>query len=365
MTESRCDTFLTTIVKGNHTTVRERQLQFALTLLACHLARHRTVNLVGQPVLTSHSFKLKHSSNLSAEVLLVVRNILVSTFHRLISHDSLRTMTKHLSHIEVERSLPIPLLEGEMGISCRLSDYIKRSALPFCNLADMLDVLLVDEESHAFLAFVGDDFLSRKCWVANRKFRHINESATLFYKLGEAVDVSCASMIMDADNGIHFLFAKRTHQIVGTLLHLWVSTLYCVKLDTTRIATSLHAGNAAATKSDAIVITAHDHNLIAFLRFFLQAIALRAITYASSQHDDFVVGILFLTFLMLESEDRSADKGLSELVSEVGSTIRSLDENLLRSLVEPLPDRQDLLPFALFLRSGIARHIHRSTCDGP
>ena len=68
---------------------------------------------------------------------------------------------------------------------------------------------------------------------------------------------------------------------------------------------------------------------------------------------------------MLESEHRSADKWLPELVSEVGSTIRSLDEDLLRSLVEPLSDRQDLLPFALFLRARIARHIHRSTCDGP
>ena len=177
--------------------------------------------------------------------------------------------------------------------------------------------------------------------------------------------MSCASMIMDADNGIHFLLAKRTHQIVGSFLHFGVGTLNCVKFDTTRIATCFHAGNAAATKSDAIVITAHDHNLIAFLGFFLQAIALRAITYATSQHDDFVVGILFLTFLMLESEHRSADKWLPELVSEVGSTIRSLDEDLLRSLVEPLPDGQDLLPYALFLRSGIARHIHRSTCDGP
>ena len=274
-------------------------------------------------------------------------------------------MTKHLSHIEVERSLPIPLLEGEMGISCRLADHIKRSSFPFCNLANMLDVFLVNEETHAFLTFVGDDFLSRKGRVADRKFRHINESAALFYKFGEAVHVSCASMIVDADNGIHFLLAKSTHQIVGSFLHFGIGTLYCIQLDATRIAACLHAGNAAATKSDAIVITAHDHNLIAFLRLFLQAIALRAITYATSQHDDFVVGILFLTFLMLESEDRSADKGLSELVSEVGSTIRSLDENLLRRLVEPLPDGQDLLPFALFLRSGIARHIHRSTCDGP
>ena len=211
--------------------------------------------------------------------------------HGLVAHDGLGRVAKHLSHIQVERALAIPLLEGEMGIAGGLADDVKRGALPFGYLADVLDVLLVDEETHAFLAFVGDDFLSRKRRVADGKLRHVNEAAALFYQLGEAVDVACASMIMDADNGIHFLFAQSPYQIVGTLLHLGVRALYGVQLDATRVATCVHAGNAAAAKADAVVITAHDHYLIAFLRFFLQAIALRAIAYAASQHDDFVVSV--------------------------------------------------------------------------
>ncbi len=50
---------------------------------------------------------------------------------------------------------------------------------------------------------------------------------------------------------------------------------------------------------------------------------------------------------MLEGEHRTGDKRLSELVAEVGSTIRCLDKNLLRSLIEPFAHGHDVLPVAL------------------
>ena len=47
---------------------------------------------------------------------------------------------------------------------------------------------------------------------------------------------------------------------------------------------------------------------------------------------------------MLEGEHRTAYQRLTELVAEVTRTVRSLDENLLRSLVQPLAHGQNLLP---------------------
>ena len=309
MAESRGNALHATIVESHHATVRERQLQFALALLTCHLARHRTVHLVRQPVFAGHSLKAENPLKASDKLRVLgffgvigVFDVSIPAFHGLVPHDSLGRMTKHLSHIQVERTHAIRLLEGEVGIACGLSDDVKRRTLPFGYLADVFDVLLVDEESHAFLAFVGDDFLGRECRVADGKLRHVNESAALFHKLGEAVDVSRATMIMDADHGIHFLFAKRTHQVIGTLLHFGVGSLHGIEFYTTAVATCIHTGNAAAAKADAIVITAHDHYLIAFLGFFLEAIALRAIAHAACQHDDFVVGILLVALLMLECE---------------------------------------------------------------
>ena len=57
----------------------------------------------------------------------------------------------------------------------------------------------------------------------------------------------------------------------------------------------------------------------------LYGIALIGETDATGKHDNFVVGKLVAVFLVLKSEERTADERLSELVSEVGSTIRSLD----------------------------------------
>ena len=57
----------------------------------------------------------------------------------------------------------------------------------------------------------------------------------------------------------------------------------------------------------------------------LYGIALVGKTNSTGKHDDFVVGKLVAIFLVLKSEERTADERLSELVSEVGSTIRSLD----------------------------------------
>ena len=65
------------------------------------------------------------------------------------------------------------------------------------------------------------------------------------------------------------------------------------------------------------------------------------VTYATCQHNHLVIGILLLPLLMLESEHRTANQRLTELVTEVGSTVRSLGQNLLRRLIQPLTNGQN------------------------
>ena len=60
---------------------------------------------------------------------------------------------------------------------------VHRRAFALSNLAYMFDSLLVDEQSHALLALVGDDFLGRQSLVTNRQFIHVNQSATLLNQL--------------------------------------------------------------------------------------------------------------------------------------------------------------------------------------
>ena len=53
---------------------------------------------------------------------------------------------------------------------------------------------------------------------------------------------------------------------------------------------------------------------------------------------------------MLKRQQRTADQRLAELVTKVGGTIRGLDQNLLRRLIQPLTNRQNVLPVASDLR---------------
>ena len=200
--------------------------------------------------------------------------------------------------------------------------------------------------------------------------------------------MTCRTVVVDAHHGVHLLLAERTHQVVGTFLHLGVGTLHGIQLDAAGVATRIHRRHTAATQTDAVVVATHHNNLVAFLRSALQAVALGAVTYTTCQHDDLVVTIFLcrvaLLLGMLEGEHRTTDEWLTELVAEVTRTVRCLDENLLGSLIEPLSDGQNLFPrtdVALLVRlcplritvrltgchtiAWVTGHIHRRSCNRP
>ena len=77
-----------------------------------------------------------------------------------------------------------------MGIARRLTHHIQRRTLTLCNLADMLDMLLVDQQSHALLALVSNDLLARERLVADGQLGHVNLTATLLNELRQTVQVT-------------------------------------------------------------------------------------------------------------------------------------------------------------------------------
>ena len=101
-------------------------------------------------------------------------------------------------------------------------------------------MLLVDEEAHALLTLIGNDLFAGEGLVADGQFGHVDFATALFDQLRETVQVTSRSVVVDRHDGIHILLAKRTHQIVGTLLHLWVGTLNGIQLNTIAVATSIH-----------------------------------------------------------------------------------------------------------------------------
>ena len=179
-------------------------------------------------------------------------------------------------------------------------------------------------------------------------------------------------MVVDRNNWVVVFFYQCTHKVVSTLLHLWVSTLNSVELDTVAIATSIYRRYRTATETDAIVVTTYDYNLVAWLWFLLQAVALGTITYTTCKHDNLVVSILLAILLMFECEERTCDKRLTKLVTEVAGTIRSLYQYLLRTLIEPLAYWQYIFPIALWVciaiivfQTWVCCHINSCTSNRP
>ena len=347
------NTLLATVVQCYGTAVAQRQLQLALTLLACHTAAYATVHLVGQPVLTCYGLQGKEVLQVCLYLCRInVLLVAICALHGLVHHHGLGRRTEHLFNGQVEGTNAIGLFEGEAVVACCLTNGVHGSALTLGNAAYVFDGLLVDEQTHALLTLVGNNLLSRESLVADGQLIHVDDATTLFNQLAQAVYVTGRTVVVDADDGVVVFLAKCTNHVVGALLHFGVGALNGVQFDATAVAAGLNGTYTTATKADTIVLATHNYNLVARLGLALQAVALGAVAHTACQHDNLVVGVSFLAALLvvLEGEYRTADEGLAELVAEVAGTVRCLDKNLLGCLIQPLAHGQYLLPL---LQTGI------------
>ncbi len=281
-------------------------------------------------------------------------------------------MTEHLSHVEVEWLHAVSLLEAEVSVASSLAHHVHRSTLTVGNLLNLTDIFLVDEQAHALLTLVGDDFLGAQGLVADRQLRHVDFATALLNQLGEAVQVTGRTVVVNTYHWVLVVLHEGTNQVVGTLLHLWVGTLNGVQLDAVAVATCIYGRNRTTTETDAIVVTTYYDNLVALLWLTLLIVTLLAIAYATSEHDNLVVSIFLTILLVLEGKHRTSDKRLTKLVTEVGSTVGSLDKNLFWSLIEPLAHWHDVFPVTLHvalavvvLQTRISGHVAGCTCDRP
>ena len=92
-------------------------------------------------------------------------------------------MAEHLGHVEVEGLHAVALYEREVGVASGLADDIERGTLALGNAAHVVNVLLVDEQAHALLTLVSNDFLRREGLVADGQFGHVDAAAALLNQL--------------------------------------------------------------------------------------------------------------------------------------------------------------------------------------
>ena len=64
-----------------------------------------------------------------------------------------------------------------------LAYHIHRGALALGNLLYVLNGLLLNQQTHALLALVGDNLFGREGFVADGQLAHVNQSAALLNQL--------------------------------------------------------------------------------------------------------------------------------------------------------------------------------------
>ena len=292
-----------------------------------------------------------------------IHNGLIGSFYRVIRHDCARWLTEHIFQLNVDRLHAIGLLKDKLHIVGRLTNHIHRRTLTIGDTFHASHILLFHQEAHTLLAFVTDDFLGRKGRVADRQLAHVNVSTSSLYQFGEAVEVATRSVVVDRNDRILVRFSDCADHVSRTFLHLRISTLNGVQLDTAGVLTGVHGGDSTTAHTDAIVITTNHNYFLTRLRITLQGIPFVSETYTAGQHDYFVVRVFLVILRMFEGQQRTADQRLAKLVSKVGSTVGGLDQDLLRCLVEPGTRIEDLLPAACTLCAWISRHIDSGTSD--
>ena len=75
-------------------------------------------------------------------------------------HVGLGRVAKHLCHIEVERTDTVTLLKSKVCVTRRFAHHIQRRTFTLSNLTHVFDMFLVNEQTHALLTLVGNDFLA-------------------------------------------------------------------------------------------------------------------------------------------------------------------------------------------------------------
>ena len=159
MSDRSCDTGFAPIVQGNGTEVAQRQLQLTLALLAGNTARYRTVHLVGQPVLAGYSFQLQDIFQIVMQFRFLINHRLVRFRNRMVFHNRARRLAEHIFQFDIDGLHSVCLFEDKLHVVRRLTDNIHRGTFAVGNAFHTLYVFFLQQETHALLTFVSDDFL--------------------------------------------------------------------------------------------------------------------------------------------------------------------------------------------------------------
>lgn len=356
---SRGDAVRSLVVERYYRAVVQRKLDAAGGLLHRDPAGHRPVDLVGQPVLAGYGFELQHVFEVFHQVAGPVCRLFERFFDRAVVQHRARRLAEHVFQLQVDRFFAGFMVdERELHVAGRFADYVERGAFAFRDAAQFPDVFFLHHESHAFLRFVADDLFGAERGVADRQLIHVDSAAGRFDQFAQAVQVAARAVVVDRDDRVHLLFRYGPDRIVNPFLHLRVRTLHGVQLDRSGVFAGCHRRNGSAAHADAVVVAAEQHDLVARVRFVLDAVLFAAVAYAAGLHDDFVESVFLAVLEVFECLQAAADQRLPEFIAEIRRAVRRFDQDVFGGLVQPLAGFGLLFPFASAVQPRVSRHVN-------
>ena len=279
----------------------------------------------------------------------------------MVGHHRPRRFAKHRAQLQVDGFFARAVVhKSELHIARGLTNHIHRRPFAVGNGPQFVDMLFVHHQPHPLLRLVADNLLVREGRVAHRELIEVNTSTGRFHQLREAVQVSPCPVVVDGDNRVIGFFGEGPNGIVSPPLHLGVRALNGVQFDGIGILARGHRRHGATAHPDTVVIPTEQHHFVARDGFILERIDLFAIANPPGQHNHLVEAESLAVFLMFERVERPGNQGLPKFIPEIRSPVRSLNQDIFRSLVEPFTRRDIAFPRASFrvvAQTRIGRHI--------
>ena len=119
----------------------------------------------------------------------------------------------------------------------------------------------------------------------------------------------------------------------------------------------LYGRNRSTAHADAVIVATHDHNFFPGFGRSFDRVFFSCESNAAGKHYDLVVGVETAVFIVLERQQRTADQWLTEFVSEIRCSVRSLYEDVAGGLIEPYPRIAHEFPAVIGAHAGIGSHI--------
>ena len=210
-------------------------------------------------------------------------------------HDGLGGGPEHIAELQVYgRFSCLGVAEGEIALAADLAYDVERCSFPFSYPAQLFGVGFLHHQSHALLALIADDFLVREGGVAYGQLGDVDVAADLLDQLRETVQVSAGAVVVYRDDGVVILLGYRADGVVDPLLHFGVGPLYGVQLNRIGIFSCGDGGYCSSAHADAVVVTAHEDDVVSLRGAVLGGVGLLGVAHSSGEHHDLVIAVLAL-----------------------------------------------------------------------